>query len=70
MSLIRLKYGNKSGKNILLHSRENKFMTEFGSILAVAVILWTALILYMAYTDSKVRDLEKKIKTLQSLVKK
>ncbi len=45
-------------------------MTEFGSILAVAVILWTALILYTVYMDSKVRDLEKRINTLQDLVKK
>lgn len=45
-------------------------MTEFGSILAVAVILWTVLILYAVYIDSKVRDLEKKIESLQNLVKK
>ncbi len=45
-------------------------MTEFGSILAVAVILWTVLILYAVYVDSKVRDLEKRIKTLQGIVKK
>jgi len=45
-------------------------MTEFGSILAVAVILWTVLILYAVYVDSKVRDLEKRIKTLQNIVKK
>ena len=45
-------------------------MTECGSILAVAVILWTVLILYAVYIDSKVRDLEKRIKTLQDIVKK
>ncbi len=45
-------------------------MTEFGSILAVAAILWTVLILYAVYIDFKVRDLEKRIKTLQDIVKK
>lgn len=45
-------------------------MTEYGSILAVAVILWTVLIAYSLYVDSKVRDLEKKIKTLQNLIEK
>lgn len=36
-------------------------MSEFRSILAVAAILWTLLILYVGYLDSKVRGLEKKL---------
>jgi len=37
-------------------------MKEFNSIMAVAAILWTLLILYTGYLDSKVRALEKQIK--------
>lgn len=35
-------------------------MNQFTSIMAVAAILWTILILYIAYLDSKVRDIETK----------
>ncbi|MFQ6135852.1 MAG: hypothetical protein ACE5PM_01575 [Candidatus Hydrothermarchaeales archaeon] len=45
-------------------------MTEFRSILAVAVILWSVLILYAAYLDSKVRDLKKRISNLEEMLKK
>lgn len=34
---------------------------EFGSIFAVAVILWTAIILYLTYLDSKLRAVAKKL---------
>lgn len=37
-------------------------MKEFNSILAVAAILWTLLILYVVYLDSKVRGIERKIR--------
>lgn len=36
-------------------------MSEFRSIMAVAAILWTLLILYIGYLDSKVRALEDKL---------
>jgi hypothetical protein len=37
-------------------------MNEFTSIMAVAAILWTLLIVYVGYLDSKVRALEDRIK--------
>lgn len=37
-------------------------MSEFKSIMAVAAILWTLLILYVGYLDSKVRSLEERLK--------
>ncbi len=37
-------------------------MKEFKSIMAVATILWTLLIIYVGYLDSKVRALEDKLK--------
>ncbi len=37
-------------------------MSEFRSIMAVAAILWTLLILYVAYLDSKVRALSTRMK--------
>ncbi len=37
-------------------------MSEFRSIMAVAVILWTLLIIYIASLDAKVRALEDKLK--------
>jgi membrane protein DedA with SNARE-associated domain len=37
-------------------------MKEFTSIMAVAAILWTLLIIYVGYLDSKVRALENKLK--------
>lgn len=37
-------------------------MSEFRSIMAVAAILWTLLILYVGYLDSKVRSLEERLK--------
>jgi hypothetical protein len=36
-------------------------MSEFRSIMAVAAILWTLLILYVGYLDSKVRAIEEKM---------
>lgn len=35
-------------------------MMEFKSIFAVAAILWTGVILYLAYLDARLRKLEKK----------
>ncbi len=37
-------------------------MKEFQSIMAVAAILWTLLIIYVGYLDSRVRGLEKRLK--------
>jgi CcmD family protein len=37
-------------------------MEEFKNIFAVAAILWTAVILYAAYLDTRLRKLEEKIK--------
>jgi hypothetical protein len=37
-------------------------MTQFTSIFAVAAILWTLLIIYVGYMDSKVRSLEDRMK--------
>ena len=37
-------------------------MSEFRSIMAVAAILWTLLILYVGYLDGKVRALNEKLK--------
>jgi len=34
---------------------------EFTSIFAVAAILWTAIILYLIYLDSKLRAVESKL---------
>jgi len=34
---------------------------EFTSIFAVAVILWTGVILYLVYLDSKLRAVAKKL---------
>lgn len=34
---------------------------EFKSIFAVAVILWTAIIFYLVYLDSKLRAIAKKL---------
>lgn len=45
-------------------------MPEFESILAVAIILWSALILYAIYLDSRVRDLAKKISNLEKMSEK
>lgn len=36
-------------------------MSEFRSIMAVAAILWTLLILYVGYLDQKVRSLEERL---------
>lgn len=45
-------------------------MTEFRSIMAVSILLWTVLILYIIYLDSKTRDIGKKISNLERLLKK
>ncbi|MEE8168236.1 MAG: CcmD family protein [Candidatus Hydrothermarchaeales archaeon] len=37
-------------------------MGEFDTIMLVAAILWSILIAYVVYLDSKVRKLEKRIK--------
>jgi CcmD family protein len=36
-------------------------MKEFTSIMAVAAILWTLLILYVLYLDSKVRSIAERL---------
>jgi len=37
-------------------------MREFKSIMAVAAILWTLVIVYLGYLDTKVRAMEERLK--------
>lgn len=40
-------------------------MSELNSILAVSLILWSGIVLYLAYLDSRLRRLQEKVEGLR-----